>query len=210
MLDYNYCSYCVNSQLSYNSLNNPQSSAQHKIDPSNIFNLNGSTLNLLFLMGPDEYGRLKLIAANVGDSRAILCLRDGEKYVAKDLTLDHKPNLKKERERIVKGGGSVERIQNTWRALIRVDQRVINDLGSRVKGVSSAALNVLNGKLKQIGNIHKEANLADGHDRVSPLLGIRRHDKGVVCGLSTSRSIGDYILKGIFPKYLLCNSLFTL
>ncbi|BAM40665.1 uncharacterized protein TOT_020000919 [Theileria orientalis strain Shintoku] len=142
MLDYNYCSYCVNSQLSNSSPSNSQSGNQHNIDPSNIFNLNGSTLNLLFLMGPDDYGRLKLIAANVGDSRAILCMRDGERYVAKDLTLDHKPNLKKERERIVKGGGSVERIQNTWRALLRVDQR------------------------------------------------------GVLCGLSTSRSIGDYILKG--------------
>ncbi|UKK01603.2 hypothetical protein MACK_002421 [Theileria orientalis] len=196
MLDYNYCSYCVNSQLSYNSLNNPQSATQHNIDPSNIFNLNGSTLNLLFLMGPDEYGRLKLIAANVGDSRAILCMRDGDKYVAKDLTLDHKPNLKKERERIVKGGGSVERIQNTWRALLRVDQRVINDLGNRIKGVSSAALNVLNGRLKQINNAHKDTNLAESHDRGSPLIGIRRQDKGVVCGLSTSRSIGDYILKG--------------
>ena len=48
-----------------------------------------------------------IIAANVGDSRAILC-RQG---LAVPLSEDHKPNLPSERHRIELAGGSVERQQ---------------------------------------------------------------------------------------------------
>ncbi|KAK0410297.1 hypothetical protein QR680_005050 [Steinernema hermaphroditum] len=41
--------------------------------------------------------------ANLGDSRAIGCRKDGKQFA----TQDHKPYLDKERERIVKAGGSV-------------------------------------------------------------------------------------------------------
>ncbi len=50
-----------------------------------------------------------LIAANVGDSRAVMA-REGEdgKMVAVDLSIDHKPRRRDEYERIVSMGGLVE------------------------------------------------------------------------------------------------------
>ena len=55
----------------------------------------------------DEDGMLQrtLISANVGDSRAILCKRDG---TVVQLTRDHKPNDVIERNRIEASGGSVD------------------------------------------------------------------------------------------------------
>eukprot|EP00375_Theileria_parva_P002773 XP_765454.1 hypothetical protein [Theileria parva strain Muguga] len=79
----------------------------------------GSTLNVAFFFGPDSFGSLKLILANLGDSRSILCVREGNKYVAKDLTKEHKPNDKLERERILKNNGLVEYLQGCWRAILR-------------------------------------------------------------------------------------------
>ncbi|EFJ26555.1 hypothetical protein SELMODRAFT_36694, partial [Selaginella moellendorffii] len=49
-----------------------------------------------------------MVVANVGDSRAIACVRDGgEKLVAKALTSDHHPELPAEKHRIEAAGGVV-------------------------------------------------------------------------------------------------------
>ena len=50
----------------------------------------------------------RLICINVGDSRCVLGKFDGEKWKAKNLSRDHKPNISDEKERIIKNGGRVE------------------------------------------------------------------------------------------------------
>ena len=57
----------------------------------------GCTANVLMIMNN------LLICANAGDSRAVL----GEGGRAIPLSTDHKPNLKRERERIYKAGSTV-------------------------------------------------------------------------------------------------------
>lgn len=47
----------------------------------------------------------QLYIANVGDSRAIMSCKDGNKSV--DLSKDHKPGEDSEKRRIVLGGGSL-------------------------------------------------------------------------------------------------------
>ena len=51
----------------------------------------------------------KIICMNVGDSRAIISMSEMFRDEIKNLSIDHKPNLKKELERIKKCGGFVER-----------------------------------------------------------------------------------------------------
>lgn len=51
----------------------------------------------------------KIICMNVGDSRAILSLSEILRDEVKLLSIDHKPNLKKENERIKKMGGFVQK-----------------------------------------------------------------------------------------------------
>jgi serine/threonine protein phosphatase PrpC len=50
----------------------------------------------------------KLLCINVGDSRCIIGKFDEKKWMAKSLSFDHKPDLKLERERIIKNGGNIE------------------------------------------------------------------------------------------------------
>ena len=50
----------------------------------------------------------KLFCANVGDSRCILGKYDGEKWFSQNLSYDHKPDKKLEKERILKNGGKIE------------------------------------------------------------------------------------------------------
>ena len=50
----------------------------------------------------------KLFCANVGDSRCIIGKYDGEKWFSKNLSYDHKPDNKLEKERILKNGGQIE------------------------------------------------------------------------------------------------------
>lgn len=49
-----------------------------------------------------------IFTANVGDSRAILCKKINEKWVAVPLSYDQKPENPKEKHRIVQAGGRVE------------------------------------------------------------------------------------------------------
>ena len=50
----------------------------------------------------------KLICANVGDSRCILGKFDEKKWFSKELSIDHKPDLELEKERILNNGGKIE------------------------------------------------------------------------------------------------------
>ncbi len=61
----------------------------------------GSTCNTLIINKKTN----KFFVANVGDSRAILCQKNG---IAKAITKDHKPSDPKEKRRIIKSGGFVE------------------------------------------------------------------------------------------------------
>lgn len=49
----------------------------------------------------------KLYTANIGDSRLIIAKEEGGMYVPDQITIDHKPDLPKEKERILKSGGRV-------------------------------------------------------------------------------------------------------
>ena len=63
--------------------------------------LSGSTCNTLIINKKTN----KFFLANVGDSRAILCQKNG---TAKGISKDHKPSDPKEMRRIIKSGGFVE------------------------------------------------------------------------------------------------------
>ena len=54
--------------------------------------------------------RHSIIMANVGDSRVVLC----QNGLAVPLSVDHKPNLPIERERIMRAGGTVEQQEFSW------------------------------------------------------------------------------------------------
>ena len=59
----------------------------------------------------------RIYAANVGDSRAVLCTsrqlshakKSGAEICAFELSTDHKPNRQIEKERIIKAGGKIDR-----------------------------------------------------------------------------------------------------
>ncbi len=53
----------------------------------------------------------KYFTANVGDSRAIMCKFGKEKWKAKALSNDHKPQLKEEKMRIFMAGGRVKKLK---------------------------------------------------------------------------------------------------
>jgi len=65
----------------------------------------GSCATVILIVGETCY------AANVGDSRAILSMNNGEKIV--DLSDDHKPSELKEYNRIIKAGGQVYQTTTT-------------------------------------------------------------------------------------------------
>jgi len=79
----------------------------------------GSTL-ILGLLFPDDsgnplrYGDCKLLVANVGDCRAVLCRGSNGQQSAIRISNDHKPDRKDERRRIEKMGGKVDMI-GVWR-----------------------------------------------------------------------------------------------
>eukprot|EP01027_Heterolobosea_sp_BB2_P008107 GEZU01012036.1.p1 GENE.GEZU01012036.1~~GEZU01012036.1.p1 ORF type:complete len:427 (+),score=65.07 GEZU01012036.1:254-1534(+) len=77
-------------------------------------------LNQYFLKTPHSSGSTAVVAcirgkellvANVGDSRAVLCSTNG----CEALTIDHKPDLPRERQRIEQRGGCVGNVFGVWR-----------------------------------------------------------------------------------------------
>ena len=73
----------------------------------------------------DKNGQSRLIIANVGDSRAVLC---NGKYEAVPLSVDHKPNLPSERKRIEKLGGKIKFDGVDWRIKDLSLSRAVGDL----------------------------------------------------------------------------------
>jgi len=73
----------------------------HELDSS----MSGTTCTIAYV----ATGSDSMLVAHVGDSRAVLCQIDSQNVLtsAVDLTVDHKPNLPEERERIEKAGGQV-------------------------------------------------------------------------------------------------------
>ena len=82
---------------SFNSLN--QNIVQNsKIDCS----LSGSTCTSIIL------NQEKIISINLGDSRTVLARSENGKYIAINLSTDHKPNIKEEKKRILLNGGRIK------------------------------------------------------------------------------------------------------
>ena len=82
---------------SFNSLN--QNIVQNsKIDCS----LSGSTCTSIIL------NQEKIISINLGDSRTVLARNENGKYIAINLSNDHKPNIKEEKKRILINGGRIK------------------------------------------------------------------------------------------------------
>ena len=81
---------------------NKNLSLEKDIDSS----LSGSTCNSLI------YTPKKVFCANIGDSRCIIGKFDGKNWKSKSLSTDHKPELEKEKERIIKNGGIINQIKD--------------------------------------------------------------------------------------------------
>lgn len=64
-------------------------------------NLSGSTCVSLI------YTRKKVFCINIGDSRCIVGKFDGYNWKSESLSIDHKPSLEKEKERILNNGGEI-------------------------------------------------------------------------------------------------------
>lgn len=76
------------------------------------FELVGSTCVSAILHGNPKLGTaLRLVIANLGDSRAVLC-RAGQAVAVSD---DHKPSRTDEKKRIERVGGLVLHVRGTWR-----------------------------------------------------------------------------------------------
>jgi len=76
------------------------------------FQMTGSTAVCALLHGNPKLGTaLRLVVANCGDSRAILC-RAGQAVAVSN---DHKPSRIDERKRIERAGGLVLQVRGTWR-----------------------------------------------------------------------------------------------
>jgi serine/threonine protein phosphatase PrpC len=76
-------------------------SSRHKFDSS----LSGSTCTLV--VQKDQ----KLTCAWVGDSRAVGAFKAGQGWLARDLSVDHKPDRPEEKARIVTKGGQVRKLE---------------------------------------------------------------------------------------------------
>merc|ERR1719482_1848466 len=76
------------------------------------YELVGSTVVAALLHGNPKLGTaLRLVVANLGDSRAVLC-RAGQAVAASD---DHKPTRIDEKKRVERAGGLVLQVRGAWR-----------------------------------------------------------------------------------------------
>jgi serine/threonine protein phosphatase PrpC len=74
--------------------------------------LDGTTMILSLIF--QEGARYRMLIANVGDSRAVMCKSQGSSLSALRLSDDHKPAREDERKRIEEKGGVVD-VQGVWR-----------------------------------------------------------------------------------------------
>ena len=72
----------------------------------------GSTAVSALLIRTEGGGGWKVVVANVGDSRAVLCLKGDE---VEELSVDHKPTHPGEKMRVEKLGGEISFHKGTWR-----------------------------------------------------------------------------------------------
>jgi len=93
----------------------------------------GSTACVVLLLR--EAGRLRLLCANCGDSRAVLC----RAATALDLSVDQKPNNPLERRRIEVAGGRVDLFGPCWRIDSGLNlSRALGDFGYKANPNKSA------------------------------------------------------------------------
>ena len=87
-------------------------SADNELSAQNYFDcrMSGTTCNLVFQFNTH------LICFNVGDSRSILIedSGDGTNKIIRPLSIDHKPDLPEELNRICSSGGVVDKIQDAY------------------------------------------------------------------------------------------------
>ena len=74
-------------------------------------NADGTTANACIVVGGGKGKQKRVICANAGDTRAIIVKKDGS---FEALSMDHKPELPGETERITKMGGKIIH-SGTWR-----------------------------------------------------------------------------------------------
>lgn len=82
----------------------------------------GSTCNLIIITDNHIYN------ANLGDSRSVLCKKNN---ISKILSVDHKPDLDKEKSRIEKLGGSIRYDGSDWRVNDLSLSRAFGDVESK-------------------------------------------------------------------------------
>ena len=95
----------------------------------------------------------KIYIANVGDSRCLLSMENGKKYI--EVTKDHKPNLPEEMERIVKYGGKVYRTETLIRKVSNaklIGKKIIGPFRVSPGGLSvSRTIGDVEAKLEKYG-----------------------------------------------------------
>jgi len=104
----------------------------------------------------------RVFIANVGDSRAILSAKNGNKFYA--LSRDHRPGDDKEYKRIIKAGGKIYKTEYEY------------------DNANNANSN------KDLSNKSKSKNTTNQHKKISSFIGPLRVSPGK---LSVSRTIGD-------------------
>ncbi|KAH8739247.1 homeobox-containing protein [Cryptosporidium ryanae] len=100
----------------------------------------GTTALICVIFGPDPVDEnLKLVVGNCGDSVLILGYRNKDNTIsARKLTKEHRPNDKKERERIERAGGRVEFCNGTWRIIVKKQQRISFEENTKYIGLSTS------------------------------------------------------------------------
>ena len=108
----------------------------HSYILKNQYTTSGSTCNVLVIDKKEK----KFYLANIGDSRAIMSLKNGNIY---QISEDHKPNKLKEKELIYKKGGFVQ--NNRVNGILSMS-RAIGD--SKIAKVLSPIPDIYRGSLK--------------------------------------------------------------
>lgn len=129
LLDRKYKKYIHNENVGYKYINDMFDKVQLNLVSSHprLANRSGSTC-CLGIHYVDSNNNHKLWVANVGDSRAVKCNRNGK---AEQLTEDHKPNSKNEKYRITQLGGKIVFDGADWRINDLSLSRAFGDLDAQ-------------------------------------------------------------------------------